>query len=550
MILRFASVALLFAAGAASAETRRFAIVLGNNTGAVQRQPLRFAETDAAKFGRVLVELGDVKEQDLFQIFAGGVADVEAAVRSVRAKVDDAHREPDTRAVVVFYYSGHSDGEALELGRERLSYQTLKALLTGTGAELKVAIIDACRSGNAVLEKGGRPAPGFQIRLADQLTARGEVFITSSAHDESSLESSEVMGSYFTHNFVSGLRGAADTSGDRQITLAEAYHYAYERTVSATALTPLGAQHPAYDYKLRGSGELVLASLIRGTSTLELPDGAERAVVTDLARDQVVAEVTPGSAREIALASGVYGVRLLRAGQAYGGRFKIEKGTRYAVRWEDLEKISIPAVAMKGQGASVVPASAVVPAAPVAVAPVGMGPSPSTPTAGGSLAPSSSSPLAGRAAASRPVFGLALGGAPAATSGAGVQGILRLSLEPTQRTGFSFALVGSGGSALTSAVSESSLGGRAGYRAAVRTERIFFSVGAEAGISNLWIEDGAGTRSQLGFVAGPRAAFRVRVGGPAWLGIEGEAPLTLVSEPTGLRAAFTPSVVLGMALEL
>lgn len=530
-----------FVAGDVHAETRRFAVVLGNNAGSGAQPPLRYAETDASRMGRVLVELGDVAPEDLFLLTGRGVREVEQAVQEVRRRVDDLHRQPDTRAVVLFYYSGHSDGEALELGAERLSYPTLKALLAGTRAELKVAIVDACRSGAAVQEKGGRPAPGFTIRLADQLTARGEVFITSSAHDESALESAEVMGSYFTHNLISGLRGAADTSGDRQITLAEAYRYAYDRTVSATAITPMGAQHPAYDYKLQGSGELVLASLIRGSSTLQLPAGADRAVVTDLSRDQVVAEVMPGAAREIALSPGIYGLRLLRGGQTMGGRFQIEKGTRYAVRWEDLEPISAPRVAMKGA------------ATPALGSGVGL-----TQPVGGGASPPARPPVARAPHAPRvegarregALFSLSLGGTAAALEQAGLQGALRLSVEPTPRTGFSFAVVGSGGSALTSDVSETQLQIRAGYRAALKSDRLFFSMGAEAGAAHLWIADAAGDRSRFGLVAGPRAALRVRVGGPAWLGIEAEAPLTLFDDGAGLRAAITPSAVLGMALEL
>lgn len=527
-----AGVVFLALGGVAHAETRRFAVVLGNNAGSGARPPLRFAETDAAKMGRVLTELGEVRSNDLFLLTGAGLSQVESAMREVRARVDQVHRQPDTRAVVVFYYSGHSDGEALELGRERLSYGALKAMLAGTGAELKVAIIDACRSGAAVMEKGGRPAPAFTIRLADQLTARGEVFITSSAHDESALESSEVMGSYFTHNFISGLRGAADASGDRQVTLAEAYRYAYDRTVSATAITPAGAQHPAYDYKLQGQGELVLASLLRSSSTLELPEGAERAVVTDLTRDQVVAEIMPGAAREIALAAGTYGVRVLRAGQSFGGRFRIADRTRYAVRWEDLDALHVAPVAQKGGPVAAGPVQAVVEAPPTVR---------SERTEGGL-----------RLVRDRggPLLGLSLGGGSAITPDAGLQGTLRLSWEPTALTGFSFAAVGATGSSLSGTVGESSLQIRAGYRSAIRTDRVYFSIGAEAGAAHLWLSDATGDRTQFGFVAGPRATFRVRVGGNAWLGLEGEAPLALVNAPTGLRASVLPTAVLGMAIEL
>jgi len=108
------------------------------------------------------------------------------------------------------------------------------------------------------------------------------------------------MGSYFTHNFISGLRGGADTSGDKLITLAEAYRFAYDRTVSATSVLPVGVQHPSYDFRLSGQGELVLASLVRPSATLLLPEGSERSLVIDVARDQVIVELPPGPIREVA----------------------------------------------------------------------------------------------------------------------------------------------------------------------------------------------------------------------------------------------------------
>ena len=51
--------------------------------------------------------------------------------------------------------------------------------------------------------------------------------ITSSAAREAALESAEIEASFFSHHLISGLRGAADTSGDGLVTLAEAYQYAF-----------------------------------------------------------------------------------------------------------------------------------------------------------------------------------------------------------------------------------------------------------------------------------------------------------------------------------
>ena len=220
----------------AVAETKRLAIVVGNNAGSGEMPPLRYAESDAGKMARVMVELGDVSAEDVMLLQGRGVNELERAIGEARDRVAFFKKSPDVRTVLFFYFSGHSDGEAIELGREKLAYARLKALMSGTGGDVRLVVVDACRSGAGLREKGGKPADTFTIRLADTLQTTGEAFITSSAADEAALESTEVMGSYFTHNLISGLRGAADASGDKLVTLAEAYKYAYDRTVVSTAM--------------------------------------------------------------------------------------------------------------------------------------------------------------------------------------------------------------------------------------------------------------------------------------------------------------------------
>ena len=177
------------AASPALSETRRVAIVAGNNAGGGSLPPLRYAESDAGKMARVLVELGEVASDDLLLLQGRKVADLERAIRDARDRVQEWKRSPDTRTILLFFFSGHSDGEALEVGGEKLAYARLKALLSSTGADVRVTIVDACRSGGGIREKGGKPAAPFTIRLTDTLVASGDAFITSSASDEAALES-------------------------------------------------------------------------------------------------------------------------------------------------------------------------------------------------------------------------------------------------------------------------------------------------------------------------------------------------------------------------
>ncbi len=341
------SLALLAAAPRpAVAETRRLAIVVGNNAGGPSERPLRYAEEDATKVADVLSQLGDVPPDGLFLLRGQGRSELADVVRRVTQRVTDYRRNPPDRSVLLFYFSGHSDGEALELGGDRVPFAELRGWLAGTRADVRVTVVDGCKSG-ALVGKGGTRAPGFEIRLIDQLDASGEAMLTSSAADELALESREIRGSFFTHHLVSGLRGAADASGDGRITLSEAYQYAFDHTIAATAASGV-RQHPGYDYRISGKGELVLTEITQPSASLELPEGFERALVLLVRRDQVLAELSGGGARKIALAPGEYAVRVWKATQAYAARVTVVAGEARSLGWPELQPVASPQVAGKG----------------------------------------------------------------------------------------------------------------------------------------------------------------------------------------------------------
>jgi hypothetical protein len=314
--------------GPVLASTKRIAVIVGNNQGNPGRPQLHYAGADAAKFARVLVELGGVAPADRFLLEDQSAAALSKTFEQVRQRVLGFHKDPGVRVVIVFYFSGHSDGVALELGRDRVTFSELRRWLASVGADVRIALVDSCKSGALLATKGGKPSAEFQIRMTDELASTGEVLLTSSAADEVALESSEIGGSYFTHHFVSGLRGAADISGDGLVTLTEAYQYAYARTVKTTGETIVGVQHPAYDYRLSGQGELVLAELSKRSGTLQLPSGFDRIVVIDVAHDQVIAEITAGSQATIAVPPGRYRIRASRSDAMFAGEVTVERGPR------------------------------------------------------------------------------------------------------------------------------------------------------------------------------------------------------------------------------
>jgi hypothetical protein len=332
----------------ARAETRRLAIIVGSNEGSGEQPPLRFAETDAAKVASVFTELGGMELGDVLLLQGRSLSALHETLDRATRRVTAWRREPDTRVVLLFYFSGHSDGQALEIGRERYPFSELRSWLAGTGADIRLAIIDSCKSGALLAIKGGTRAPPFEIRLVTDVESSGEVLLTSSAADEAALESREIRGSFFSHHLVSGLRGAADSSGDGQVTLAEAYHYAFAHTVSATANTLPGPQHPAFDYRLSGHGELVLTRLSQPAAALEIPSGFDRLLVVQARRDQVIAELVAGSARRLAVEPGWYTLRAWRDGRSYAASLEVAANQSRSVRTDELREVTTPSVAAKG----------------------------------------------------------------------------------------------------------------------------------------------------------------------------------------------------------
>lgn len=507
----------LLATGMARAETRRVAVVVGNNAGNGEQPPLRYAETDAGKMARVLVELGGIEATDLFLLQGRNLAALRQTLALARQRVASYQQNPVDRVILIFYFSGHSDGRALELGRDRLSFAELRRWLTSTQAEVRLAFVDSCKSGALLATKGGRPGPAFQIRLTDELASSGEAVLTSSAADEIALESREIGGSFFTHHFISGLRGAADASGDGLVTLTEAYQYAYVHTITTTGATVAGPQHPAYDYQLSGQGELVLTELSRPTALIELPAGAERALVIELVRDQVIAETAADGRAVVAVRPGRYAVRAWRQGRAFAGRITVQTGETRAVRWDELTATTDPPAHAKG-----------------------------------TLAPGAQAG-AGARHESRDAGGLtalvAAGGQGGVASDLGLMSAFRAGIRSAAPSGFSLVLdLGTGTAAQFRETSAFVLGG---YRLGLTRGPLQAWVGVEAGAGGVLQSSVAGVSGVTGAVAaGPWAGLSLRVLDQVSVTVEGHLPAAGLRRDGEIAGVLLPAAWLGLLIAL
>jgi hypothetical protein len=305
------SLATLAVAGPAHAAPQRFAVLIAAHDGGDGLPRLRYAGRDATRLADVLVDVGSFARADILSVIDGDADVVRDLLSALRRRVEET-KARGNEAIVVVYYSGHAQDGRLRLGDDTFAMSELRALLEDSGADVRLAFVDACGAGAMTRDKGATLAAPFVVKVDDALQTTGQVIIASSSRDEVSQESDEIQGSFFTHYLTTGLRGDADRDRDGQVTLDEAYAYAYGRTVAATSETRAGAQHPTYDFDLKGRGDVVLTSPGGADVVVQFPGELEgRYFVVDLDRQLFVAEVDKqkGGTSQIALPRGQYAIK-------------------------------------------------------------------------------------------------------------------------------------------------------------------------------------------------------------------------------------------------
>ncbi|MDP1827829.1 MAG: caspase family protein [Archangium sp.] len=318
----------LIIAQAPEVTLRRFALVAGANDGGSSRVTLRYANSDARAMSKVLTQLGGVDPRDVLVVEDPSPAQLLQALEGLQARLVEAERGP-SRVEVFFYYSGHSDEEGLLLKGERLSYTELRSKLDALPAQVRIAVLDSCASGALNLLKGGAPRPSFLVDASSSLS--GHAFLTSSSADEAAQESERLKASIFTHFFLSGLRGAADSSHDGRVTLAEAYQYAFAETLTRTTSTSAGPQRPGWDIQLVGTGDLVLTDLRASDAKLVLEAQLGGRVHVLGANGGLVVEVAKAAGKpvELGLEAGDYRV-VVDDGAGHVGEAKLTLGPQGA----------------------------------------------------------------------------------------------------------------------------------------------------------------------------------------------------------------------------
>lgn len=329
----------------AEAEERRFAVVFGTNRGDADDEPLRYADQDVRRVGDVLVELGGVAPEDLVRLEGATADDVRGVLRRLGERMAASTAD---RTLLLVYYSGHADALALHLSGTRLPLDELKRLVSSAPADARVLVLDACRTGELTRTRGATQAQPFEIVVSDELAASGLAILTSAAAGEDAQESDRLQGGVFTHHLVSGMRGAADASGDARVTLSEAYQYTYAQTLLTTSDAPM-LQHPSFAFDLTGRDDLILTRLDSDSHAGRLRLALEgEYLIFDASGRDLVAELQAEAGTSIVLDAAPYLVRWRTPEHVFEADVEVPDGGLTEVGPEHLRLLPLGQAARRG----------------------------------------------------------------------------------------------------------------------------------------------------------------------------------------------------------
>jgi hypothetical protein len=334
---------MIFLAAVHCASGERYALLVGNSTAAGNYAELKYVQNDLAALSDILTDFCGFAKQHVVILYNQTPQDFERALADFSGRMSGSKDN-----MFLLYYSGHADVANLKMGSGDFPLMTLKEKLTAFPSDIRIGIFDACQSGSFTRIKGGRLDEPFLFR--DDSKTKGQVILCSSSINENAQESDLYGNSIFTFHFVNALRGSGDMAGDGRVTLSEAYQYAYNHTISSTAGTSGGIQHPSYQFRIQGEGDIVLADLnIRTRGILLAGDVAgDITILSD--KGIVMADLTKKeeSAVMIALGAGTYKVINGRGEKRFVARAVVGENAVVTVKQDDFSAVESSPASRKG----------------------------------------------------------------------------------------------------------------------------------------------------------------------------------------------------------
>lgn len=336
---------LLFARSAA-AEPIRVLVAVGSKSGLAAERPLKFADNDAKRVRDVLTSLGGVKSEHAFYLSEPTRAALYEAIEKAKA-VAKTHRQDEV--TLLFYFSGHGDRDAIHLSGERVLVSDLSTKLGEVPAALRIAVTDACR---ATREKGFAADEPFAISTTLIPQASGQVWLHASSDGEAAQESDELQGAIFTHAWLSGLRGAADSNGDARVTLDESFAFAHSQTLIRSSKSSGVMQKPEAVINLHEAAPVVITQTGTRMASLGLPQARDtHFLVYSAASKSVLSELwgSPDRRLFLRLPPGRYVVQRRIAGAGGTATIAIAEGEERRLEESDFAASTLDVLAKKGE---------------------------------------------------------------------------------------------------------------------------------------------------------------------------------------------------------
>ncbi|MBN2188015.1 MAG: caspase family protein [Chitinispirillaceae bacterium] len=326
------------------AHAGRYALLVGNSMSEGNSSRLKHVQNDLNAVKEILGDFCGFDRQRITTLYNGTPDDLQLSLHAIAGRMAGGKDD-----MFLLYYSGHAEATGLKMGGSDFPLDSLKKKFTSFPSAIRIGIFDACQSGLFTRIKGGRLEEPFLFR--DDSKAEGQVILCSSSASENAQESDVLGNSIFTFYFVNALRGSGDLSNDGRVTLSEAYQYAYNHTISNTAGSSGGVQHPSYQFHIHGEGDIVLADLNTSSRGILLgPDvtgditvlSSANAVVADLVKEK-------NSAIKIALSPGSYRVLNAREGRRFQAAVTVNDGSVTSIRHTDFSALQAGDGRRKGE---------------------------------------------------------------------------------------------------------------------------------------------------------------------------------------------------------
>lgn len=346
IILVFLSVVTLNAE-TKSQEIKRFVVSVGANYGGAGRVRLKYAVSDASSFIEVFKELGGTEKASCFPLYNPDSRIFYSTFNQIKQEIETANGKY-RKTELLFYYSGHSDETGILLGENKVYYSDIKQILHQIPADVKITILDSCSSGAFTQAKGGQMKPSFMFDSSYDM--KGNAVMTSSARDEVSQESDRIKSSFFTYYLISGLRGAADVTQDKKITLNEAYQYAFNQTLQRTQKTIGGAQHPNYNIQMVGTGDVILTDISKGNNQIVFDKKMQGKILINDENNVFIAEIDKplGTETYFAIDDGRYKITNESDENLFETSITIEKNNTMAMDNSSFKQINPEKTAFRG----------------------------------------------------------------------------------------------------------------------------------------------------------------------------------------------------------